>query len=61
MAQQNKVMVHWIPAHKGVARNEAADKLAKKAVEGPYRHFSEVPDQARWRVSLSHLHRRATK
>ena len=41
-------MVHWVPAHKGVAGNEAADDLAKQAAEGPSRYFSEVPDQVRW-------------
>ena len=56
-----QVMVHWVPAHRGVAGNEVADDLAKQAAGGPSREFSEVPDQVRWQVSLSHLHRMATE
>ena len=47
MARQNRVMVHWVPAHRGVAGNETADDLTKQAVERPFRDFSEVPDQVR--------------
>ena len=61
MARQNKVVVNWVPAHRGMAGNEAADDLARQAAEGPSRNFSEVPDQIRWQVSLSHLRRRATE
>ena len=61
MARQNRVMVHWVPAYRGVAGNEAADDLAKQAAGGPSREFSEVPDQVRWQVRLSHLHRMATE
>ena len=44
MARKNRVMVHWVPAHRGVAGNEAIGDLAKKAEERPSRDFSEVPD-----------------
>ena len=31
MTRQNWVMIHWVPTHKGVAGNEAADDLTKQA------------------------------
>ena len=58
MSRQNRVVIHWVPAHKGVAGN-AADNLARQAAEEPSRDFAEAPNQVRWQVSLSHLHRRA--
>ena len=54
MARHNSVIVQWVPAHGGVAGNE-------EMAEGPSRDFSEVSNQVRWQVSLSHLHRRAIK
>ena len=61
MVRQNRVTVHWAPAHNGMAGNEMTDDRAKQAAEGPFRDFSEVPDQVRWQVSLSHLHRRVVE
>ena len=31
LCDRNKVSLHWLPAHSGVAGNEMADKLAKRA------------------------------
>ena len=47
-ARRGGVMVHWVPAHRGAAGNEAADDLAKQVAGGPSRDLSEVPDQVRW-------------
>ena len=62
LARQNRVMVHWVPVHGGVAGNEVAGDLAKQAADGPSRDFSKVSDQIRRQVSsLSHPHRRAAE
>ena len=61
IARQNRVMVHCVPAHEGVAGNETADDLAKQEAERTSRDFSEVPDQVKWQVSLSPPHQRVTE
>ena len=52
MDRGNKVSILWVPTPLGVAGNEAADRLAKKAAGGQIR---DVSDDYRWEASLSHL------
>ena len=54
----NEVTVLWVPAHKGMIGNEAADGMAKEAAED---RAHDVPDEICWQTSLSHLSRRVTE
>ena len=58
MSRDNEVILLWVPAHLGIAGNEEADRLAKKAAGGRTR---EVPEVIRWKTTLSHLSRRAAE
>ena len=61
MSRNNKVAIHWVPAHQG---NETADEMARAAAEGNLNHPDDAlaaPDELRWEASLSHMTRVATE
>ena len=55
--RDNEVTALWVPAHVGIAGNEA-DRLAKGAAEG---QTHEAADEYKWEASLSHPSRVATE
>ncbi len=58
IANNNEVIILWVPAHAGVEGNEVADGMAKEAAEN---RTHAVPDEIRWQASLPHLARQATE
>ncbi|KAK7101444.1 hypothetical protein V1264_019826 [Littorina saxatilis] len=47
LSQHNKVVLHWIPAHVGIADNEEADRLAKGGARLPQPHNSTSYKEAK--------------
>ena len=40
LSDNNRVVLQWVPAHVGIAKNETVDRLAKAAAKLPQPHFS---------------------